>query len=242
MPLMNDSGPIGFFKSLHADFTATLTERQNDEDLIECLLEEAFGRFEGNVNAQAEGLPSVACREGCATCCTIRVTATAPEIILIANHLRASGAADVMQRLADADNATRGLDDLERMSLGRECPFVINGSCAIYAVRPLACRGHASYDERACISALAGQDDSVPLSSPHLMVRSFVQNSMQSALRDAGYAWGAYELNQALRLALQDEDQGEAWKSGKDVFADALVGEISLREMGQTFDAIKAHA
>jgi hypothetical protein len=73
------------------------------------------------------------------------------------------------------------------------------------------------------------------------MVRSLVQNAMQSALRDAGYAWGSYELTPALQIALENESCYASWAAGKDVFAPALAADVSLDEMAKTFDAINAH-
>jgi hypothetical protein len=76
-----------------------------------------------------------------------------------------------------------------------------------------------------------------------MRIRSLIQNAMQSALRDAGYAWGVYELNHALSIALDDEGDAEgAWLDGDDVFADALVADISLQEMATTFDRIHGRA
>jgi hypothetical protein len=73
-----------------------------------------------------------------------------------------------------------------------------------------------------------------------MTIRSFVQNAMQSALRDAGFAWATYELNQAITIVLAEPDSHAAWMQGADVFAPALATEVSLAEMAQTFDAIKA--
>jgi Fe-S-cluster containining protein len=242
-----ESGPLGFFKAQHRAFAETLAARRGRENLIDGLLEQAFSSFEGNVEIQSEGLPALACHKGCATCCTLRVTATAPEILMIARYIRWASAAfkrngiDLEQRIADADGATRVLDEGQRVALRRRCPFIANGICVIYPVRPLACRGHASYDKSACVEAAAGRTESIPFSAPHRTVRSLVQNAMQSALRDAGYAFGAYELNQAVSMALADGNHQERWAAGADVFADALVADVSLDEMANTFDAIKAH-
>jgi hypothetical protein len=74
------------------------------------------------------------------------------------------------------------------------------------------------------------------------MVRGIVQNAMQSALRDGGYAWGSYELNLALQIALKNRTCYASWAAGQDVFAPALVADVSLQEMAKTFDAINAHA
>lgn len=113
--------------------------------------------------------------------------------------------------------------------------------CIVYAARPLACRGHVSYDVQACIDALTGRACEVPISVLHMTARSLVQNAMQSALRDSGRAWMIYELNQALHIALADEGSEFAWMKGGDVFAPALISEVSCEEMAATFDSIKAY-
>lgn len=240
---MTETGPLGFFKAQASAFSETLAARRGREDLIDGLLAQAFSSFEGNVAFQSEGLPAIACHKGCATCCTIRVTATAPEILLIARFIRSATpeawAVDLVQRVAEANATTCGLSETQRVALRRRCPFIDNGVCVIYPVRPLACRGHACYDKHACVEAAAGRTESIPISEPHHIVRSLVQNAMQSALRDAGYAWACYELNQALDMALSDEQCLQAWSAGSDVFAPAQVTDVSLDEMANTFDSLK---
>jgi Fe-S-cluster containining protein len=241
----DESGPPAFFKAQQLAFTETLAARRGRENLIDGLLEQAFSSFEANAAIQSEGQPPLVCHKGCATCCTLRVTATAPEILMIARYIRWASAAlkradvDLEQRIAEADRVTRGLSEEQRVTLGRRCPFIANGVCVIYPVRPLACRGHASYDKRACVEAAAGRVGAIPYSAPHMTVRSLVQHAMQSALRDNGYAFGAYELNQAVSMALADGKLQERWAAGDDVFAEALATEVSLAEMASTFDAIK---
>jgi hypothetical protein len=168
-----------------------------------------------------------------------------PEVLNLARQIRAFPAkvsSDLTRRIEAADRTTRRLDQQQRMASSLVCPLIENDHCVAYAVRPLACRGHASYDEGACRDALQGGASEVPISALHLTVRSLVQNAMQSALRDAGLAWGTYELNQALQIALCDEASERAWMAGSDVFAPALITDVSLREMAETFDAIKAIA
>lgn len=246
--MVDKAGPLDFFKALHGAFSETLAARKGREDLIDGLLAQAFGSFEGNVEIQAEGMPAVACHKGCATCCTLRVTATAPEIFMVARAVRVVSATlkqrtgiDLIQRLAATDQQTRGLGEAERVALRCQCPFIVEGMCVIYPVRTLACRGHAAYDQEDCVRAAAGELASIAFSGPHLTVRGLVQNAMQSALRDAGYAFGLYEFNRALSMALADESLLAQWLAGVDVFAAALTTEVSLAEMASTFDAIKAH-
>lgn len=239
-----ENDTLAFFKAQHQGFVKTLSRHRGRQNLLSALLTQAFSSFEGNVEIQAEDYPDVACHKGCATCCTLRVVATAPEVLLVARYVRAADRAfrkagiDLPRRLADADAATRGCDEDERVVLRCRCPYIDKGACIIYPVRPLACRGHASYDKRACADAAAGRADEVPYSTPHMAVRSLVQNAMQSALRDEGYAWAAYEFNHALAIALDDDECEAAWRSGGDVFEPARVADVSLAEMAHTFDQI----
>jgi Fe-S-cluster containining protein len=243
-PNSQEFDTLDFFQAQHHAFAENLAAHRGGSDMVPALLSQAFSSFDGNVEIQSQDQPAIACHKGCATCCTVRVVATAPEVLLVARYVRASDAAfkqagvDLPQRLAEADAATRGRDEQQRVALRCRCPYIHQAACIIYPVRPLACRGHASYDKRACSEAAAGRIDEIPYSVPHMNVRSLVQNAMQSALRDAGYAWAAYELNQALSIALAEADSEAAWLQGADVFASAQVGEVSLEEMASTFDQI----
>lgn len=240
-------GALIFFNEMHGKFAKTLGTGLR-ETVIDRLMEQAFDSFDGNADLRSKAAPPVACREGCTACCMLRVTATAPEILLmercirgVAEPLKRVGV-DLIDRIADANRVSRGLDDVGRAALRKRCPFLVRGSCVIYPARPLACRGHASYDRRACAAALSGKDVDVPVSAAHATVRSIVQNAMQSALRDFGYAWGSYELIHGLDIALENEGCAAAWLAGKDVLTPASANEVGLDEMANAFDAIKASA
>lgn len=243
---MNNS-PLAFFKAMRGAFDDILAQRRGRPELIEGLLSLAFGSFDGNVEIQSEGQPEVDCRKGCAACCRLRVVATAPEVLLIAGFIRTTAerlrerGIDLARCVAEADADTRGLSEAERITRRHRCPFIAKGACTIYPVRTLACRGHASHDRRACVAAMAGGDSVIPISQPHLVVRGIVQNAMQSALLDNGYAWGLYELNHALHVALTDDGSRDRWLQGEDVFAPAMIAELNPQEMMRTFAEIKAH-
>jgi Fe-S-cluster containining protein len=88
---------------------------------------------------------------------------------------------DLPRQVAQADQKTQGDGEADRVSVRQRCPFIAQGACVIHPVRPLACRGLASYDRHACAQAASGKIDEIPYSEPHMRVRSQVQ----SALRDA---------------------------------------------------------
>jgi len=82
-----------------------------------------------------QGLPAIYCGKGCATCCTLRVTATAPEVLMVARFIQALHPAlkarciDLPAQVAVADTQTQGLDELGRVSVRKRCPFIAQGAC-----------------------------------------------------------------------------------------------------------------
>jgi Fe-S-cluster containining protein len=232
-----------FFRDLRAALAHTL-RTQGEATRTEAVLLQTWDSFDGNVAIQSEGQPAITCRKGCPSCCTLRVTATAPEVFLLAAYLRATSNAlrghgiDLMDNLRQADTATRGLDEAQRVALRQRCAFIVQGVCLIHRVRPLACRGHASHDRRACVQAAAGQTDTVPFSTAHRVVRVLVQSALQAAVREQGLAWGAYELNHALVLALDQPDSHAEWLKGGDPLAAAAVDLEQRAAMAADFDTI----
>jgi len=243
-----DEAAFDFFRTMHGRFGTAIAEHRGRESMLLSLLSQAFTSYEGSADLQSEGQPEPACRKGCATCCSIRVVATAPEVLLVGRYVRAmeeplkEQGVDVRRRLSEADEVTRGRSERERVDLRRRCPFIRKGVCMIYSARPLACRSHISYDSKACVDAAAGRLDEIPFSLPHMRVRGLVQNAMQSALRDANYPWATYEINHAVGIALGDDQAERDWLAGKDVFAAARVNEVGIAEMETTFDRLLGRA
>jgi hypothetical protein len=66
-----------------------------------------------------------------------------------------------------------------------------------------------------------------------------VQAALQSALRAAGLAWGLYELNHGLVLALDRNRRGAAWCAGQDSLAEAGLAFDSAAS-ARHFDALLA--
>ena len=85
------------------------------------------------------------CAKGCSSCCTLAVNCTAAEAVRIARALDQQQAeklkgyvARLKARVGDAGDL-KGYLRLHRKELGG-CPFLDNGSCGIYSVRPISCR------------------------------------------------------------------------------------------------------
>jgi Fe-S-cluster containining protein len=234
-----------FFANLQTALTDTLRNTSGTPVLIDALLHQAFDTFEGNLRIQCEAEPDVVCTRGCAFCCSLRVCATAPEVLLVARYVRAlhsrllERGVDLVDLVRSTDRKTRGLGEAERVALNKHCAFAARGVCIIYPVRPLACRGHASFDRKACAQAAAGQRDTVPFSPGHQLTCSLVQNALRSSLRDAGLVWDVYELSHALLLSLDDPNAEAQWLSGQESLAPAAVHEIAAEELSALFEQLR---
>ncbi len=239
-----DNQPAAFFRAMSEAFRETIDARRDRAELVGALCGQAFDSFEKNVAIQAEGTPALACKGECAACCALRVAATAPEVFLLTRFVAVNGSAfaqrglDLERRIAQMTEAVRGLSDQERLAVRRDCCFIEDGLCLAYRLRPLACRGHASFDREACGKAAAGERVEAAVSTPHLVVRSLVQNALMSALRRSRLAWRLYELTQAAHIALSAPGALEQWMSGEDPLSAAAIAEFDYAEAGATFDVI----
>jgi Fe-S-cluster containining protein len=100
----------------------------------------------------------VFCAKGCSNCCTLVVNCTFPEALLIAESLdeRQAGAVDAyaaglfsrVQQVSDLKGYLR----MNRKEMGG-CPFLSDGACGIYRVRPASCRALLSTMENSWCGA-----------------------------------------------------------------------------------------
>jgi uncharacterized protein len=94
-----------------------------------------------------------ACRKGCSHCCHIPVALSQGEADLIGQEIGLKP-----MRLAP-ESVSVGTD----YGYHRPCPFLVDGSCSIYASRPLSCRWHFNLDTDATLCELREMPVPVPL-------------------------------------------------------------------------------
>ncbi len=120
-------------------------------ELAAAYAEQAFERAGGKARAAA-----LDCRRGCAFCCHLPVETTAAEaargLEYARAHLDDAGFAALASRIEAAEEAYPLSAD-QPPARHPPCPFLLDGACLVYAVRPLACRGWNSADVAACESA-----------------------------------------------------------------------------------------
>jgi hypothetical protein len=153
---------------------------------------------------------ALACRAGCAACCHQRVAVLPAEADLIAEHVRVHDPGR-LARLA----APRGAHD--------PCPFLdpgdafgvqrgsAGGTCSIYALRPLRCRGLHSRDAAACRKWLDGLQpvgaDLTAFALEPIGLMDAALAGLGQALGEAGADTATLELAPAVasRLARREE-------------------------------------
>ena len=185
---------------------------------------------------------SVACRAGCDHCCYQVVGVTPAEAIAIFEHLRTTLSPPEVERvtahLAKRFEETRGLTSSERFSPDQPCPFleVATGSCTIYEVRPLSCRGMNSLDAGECATRLRDPEARAAFLGGAQTGHSYLEPIRAFRAVSAGLQLGLAELYRldtraldlvaALHLLLQGGPAvAEAWMNGqREAFERALGG------------------
>jgi len=79
--------------------------------------------------------PFVACKQGCSACCHININITEVEAQIIED-----------QTGRRYTRLTAPIRHPEGKFTGVPCPFLADGACSIYSVRPFVCRHHLSFN------------------------------------------------------------------------------------------------
>ena len=161
----------------------------------------------------------LACRQGCAHCCSQTVSIYAPEAFRIAELVRErAGTAAAMQAAAEKLRASKAdANTIRWMS----CPLLSDNLCTVYDARPLNCRSFVAVDLRECISAFVMMGKpAVRMPVPITNMRTYCHMLMMTALRLAGKKVAVYEMNAAVSRILETPGAETRWLAGEDVFAD----------------------
>lgn len=174
----------------------------------------------------------IACTKGCSWCCHgLKVEITPPEAIAIAEYLKTKTDPERMPAVADAlqDEAdeARALSISDRWIARRACYFLdeASGSCTVWAARPLGCRSHSSLNASACEAAHTGKGDGPAVLRPKSIETLYwlARAAMHLACEDEAMDMRAFELTNAVAVALNVPRAAERWHAGERVFDRAVI-------------------
>ena len=179
----------------------------------------------------------IACKKGCSWCCYKQVGVSPLEVFLIAEHLKNKrikiSLEDIKSRLIALDQITNGLPSEARLSVQLPCAFLVEDSCSIYEVRPLACKGGNSIDADLCRRHVEDMENvqkeeelegrpywihAVPF---HVM--RVLREGLTTGMKKWDLGQEKLELTAATRIALEEKDALENWIAGKDIFANGRI-------------------
>lgn len=220
---------IGAAAEAQASATAAALSGRRSVKRLLAMMRRALARVEklvNRVNALDPPPRPIACGPGCPFCCHVRLTASPPEILFIADHIRTTWPADrvaaIKLKLANLDRLTRGRDAEAREAMRLPCPMLVDNSCGIHRVRPISCRAVASVDVAACRRSYNSRmREPVPQVTQQLNAANGVGYGLTAGLAEAGYPQENLEFIAALRIALEDDDAAKRWLGGEGVFEDA---------------------
>ena len=121
----------------------------SDFDILLAQTQAACERFDARVAALEPR--DLACGKGCFHCCYLSVGATFGEALYVARFLR-DVRPDLIPRAQESAERFRSLaTSTDRFHAALPCPFLAaDKTCAVYPVRPLACRSGHSPDASLC--------------------------------------------------------------------------------------------
>jgi len=153
----------------------------------------------------------LACRQGCALCCVLRVHVRAHEVFAIVDYIAAKFSAkereELIARLKKHVERIAPMTRVQHETTNVACPLLVDSACSVYPVRPLGCRRHHSTDVSACqYSHDHPEDTDFPgARDPEFFsLWSGMATAAHQAYEAAGFDSQEYELGTAILAALQN--------------------------------------
>ena len=172
---------------------------------------------------------TLACKEGCFLCCYLRVSATPPEIFLLARHIQRhftpTEIRQLEQRLNVHDATVRPLTKDRHIRQNVACPLLVEGRCSVHSVRPLGCRNHHSQNFQSCQFAYDHPEDinfSGGLNPLLHRTLGVARAELEGVYTKLGFDMSLCELGTALKEALENPAAWKRWRDHKRPFLSAI--------------------
>ncbi len=222
-------------KSVEAEAESGLRQNRSAAGLtqvirkIDLIADEEIGRIHTRIAEAAEqgNGKNFDCEPGCVWCCHRTVYATIPEALIIdvhvANHFSDGEKMALDGRVDEYLKAIGSQSDLSKSRVA--CPFLVNGLCSIYEVRPLTCRGLNSINVKTCIDIYNNPD--LAMARARVPAQDAIAEAVLMAERTALFFEAMdnrlVDLGRASHILRQAETPIESYLNGRDELASAKV-------------------
>ncbi len=168
----------------------------------------------------------IACKAGCPYCCSMQISITPPEAIVLGAHVvenyDTGALKDLLKKIDHNLHLTYQKTQDEKVENWHKTPciFLKKGSCSVYAIRPFVCRSWHSLDVRQCIDSWRSKDKESEIDS--LFHRNYVfgmvREGVQKGCEMLGLQWETQVVTSAVKSYLAHPNPLEGWLRGESVF------------------------
>jgi Fe-S-cluster containining protein len=227
---MTDDSLSERVRSAQYDATIKLLSNGVRADNLLTLVDNARTLTSQLMNAIEQKSDPLACKVGCHFCCYLMATVSAPEALTIVQRLKETCSQqeleDIQQKIEWAYEQTQELDNLARVRARIPCPFLAEeGTCTIYAYRPLDCVTYHSLSRQACEEILVQPERGHPANAGLQAVGIGIKTGLGQGIVAANLEHPAlrYELIEAMHICLNDEQAMGKYLAGKNIFKPAAI-------------------
>ena len=167
-----------------------------------------------------------ACASGCSYCCHGPVHATPIELLNIILHMNSAAISgeqrgDWQERIIARLTLIGALAVSDQVQMTIPCPFLCEGRCSIYTVRPLFCRGRNALGVAPCQAGFAdpSRQQQYEVIQEQTLISQCLTINMLDALKKIGLPSQFVDLSLAALLAFDTPDLVERWLGGENVLA-----------------------
>lgn len=153
----------------------------------------------------------VDCQKGCHWCCHQAVYANSYELHYLSEQLKSRFTQEefsTVVQLAEKKNViTSKLSTEEILKYKSPCPLLKDGSCSIYAARPMACRIYLSTRLDTCLEFFnqpENEDNFPALIDFPLRAGRMMNEGFRAALKEIGIETAEFRLEEGLSIVLKN--------------------------------------
>lgn len=172
-----------------------------------------------------------ACRRGCAWCCHSPVRASIAEAVSLAAYILTAKTAEERERIrARLDvyvGEASGLAAKDRLLFKKPCPFLEDGECSVYPVRPMICAGFLSPTPEGCERAAGGCGEMTLTVRDALERAGFLCLVLSKMFGAFGLEAEPVDLAAGVKTILDDPTSVDRWGEGEKVFSGAFLSRLT---------------